>query len=312
MLVIVAPPGARQDGHRGPPRPGVGRPARRRAGVADPGRHARRSGLLPGRPGQPARGRPGSRRPALDACPGFADRAAIDGRAAGRRQRRRGRRSPAMSPGRVSSGSRSTSARLGPERAFADGLALPLRRLSEKSGFRPPVLLVDSLDEAYASAVAQNLPRLLADLDGARLVLTTRDDPRVLASIGLDAAVAAGEAVRIHLVEDAPADIDDVAAYAARAPARSRTGRGRGGPRRSDRRGRQGQLPVRVPRRRRAARVVRARPASTRPRRRTFRSPRAVWRASTATSSVASSAVTEERWSARGPADPGTARGRSR
>ena len=108
-------------------------------------------------------------------------------------------------------------ARLGPENAFANGLAVPLRRLAERAGSRPPVLLVDSLDEAYASPVAKALPRSLADLNGVRLILTTRDDPRVLAAIGdLDGAVADGRAVVVHLIDDAPADTDEVAAYAAR------------------------------------------------------------------------------------------------
>ena len=79
-------------------------------------------------------------------------------------------------------------ARLGPERAFADGIALPLRRLSEKPGFRPPVLLVDSLDEAFASSVAQRPCRASwPPSSGVRLILTTRDDPRVLAELGLEA-----------------------------------------------------------------------------------------------------------------------------
>ena len=107
-------------------------------------------------------------------------------------------------------------ARMGPELAFADGLAQPLRRLGEKPGFRPPVLLVDSLDDAYASPVAQSLPRELAALDGARLILTTNDDPRVLAELGdLDRAVQAGRAAVLHLIDDGPTGIDDVADYAA-------------------------------------------------------------------------------------------------
>lgn len=106
-------------------------------------------------------------------------------------------------------------ARLGPEDAFANGVALPLRRLAGKPGAHPPILLIDLLDEAFASPVARNLPRMLADLTGARLLLTTRDDPRVLAQLGLAGALADGGAEVVDLIEDAPAGAHDVADYAA-------------------------------------------------------------------------------------------------
>ncbi len=108
-------------------------------------------------------------------------------------------------------------ARLGPDQAFADGVAVPLRRSAERPGARPALLLVDSLDEAFSSPTARNLPRRLADLVGIRLIMTTRDDPRVLAQIhGLDRALSAGETQVLHLIDDAPAGVDDVAAYALR------------------------------------------------------------------------------------------------
>ena len=131
LLVIVAPPGTGKTAI-------AARLAQASAGRLPrmdrcrPGRHPRRGGLLPGRPGQPARGRPGSRRPALEALPGFARRAAAYCREQVNIQRRP---TPGCwrCPGRGERrrGQRIDLARLGPERAFADGLALPLRRLSE-------------------------------------------------------------------------------------------------------------------------------------------------------------------------------------
>lgn len=95
-------------------------------------------------------------------------------------------------------------ARLSEESAFARGVTLPLRLLAPQS--RPLVLLVDALDEAFSAPTARELPRLLAELQGVKIVATARDDARVLAQLGHPIA-------RLHLLDDAPADVDDALAY---------------------------------------------------------------------------------------------------
>jgi WD40 repeat protein len=95
--------------------------------------------------------------------------------------------------------------RLGPERAFAAGVALPLMRLAD-AGSRPLVILVDALDEALSSPTARDLPRLLGELAGVKLVATARADPRVLAQLG-------GSMTPLHILDDAPADTNDLLAF---------------------------------------------------------------------------------------------------
>ena len=77
--------------------------------------------------------------------------------------------------GAVVSGVHVALDRLGPERAFSAGVAAPLSRMAG-AGVRPPVVLVDALDEAFVTPAARELPRLLGELVGVRLVATTRDD----------------------------------------------------------------------------------------------------------------------------------------
>ena len=107
--------------------------------------------------------------------------------------------------GAVVSGVHVALDRLGPERAFSAGVAAPLSRMAG-AGVRPPVVLVDALDEAFVTPAARELPRLLGELVGVRLVATTRDDKRVTAQLG-------EHVESLHLLKDAPPDTDDVQAY---------------------------------------------------------------------------------------------------
>jgi hypothetical protein len=95
--------------------------------------------------------------------------------------------------------------RLGPERAFSMGVALPLRRLAD-SGAEPLAILVDALDEAVSSTTARGLPRLLGELAGIKLIATTRDDPRVLAQLG-------ESITSLHIRDDAPPGTEDLLVF---------------------------------------------------------------------------------------------------
>ena len=105
---------------------------------------------------------------------------------------------------------------------------------------------------------------MLADLSGVRLILTTRDDPRVLAELGdLEATVAAGQAVRHPPHRRCPGRHRRGRRLRRGAAAGPGTRRRGGRPRRPDRCGRPGQLPVRLPRRRRSCSPRPRSPAST-------------------------------------------------
>ena len=110
-----------------------------------------------------------------------------------------------VAPGAVVAGVYLERDDLGAERAFSADVAVPLARMAD-AGARPPVVLVDAVDEAFATPVAQELPRVLGELTGVRLVVTARDDARVLAQLGQAATT-------VHLLNDAPPDADDVHAY---------------------------------------------------------------------------------------------------
>ena len=72
---------------------------------------------------------------------------------------------------------------LGEEYAFDLALAKPLLRLKDEGAVQQMLLVIDALDEGFASSNA-GLVRLLARLEslprGVRLLVTTREDPRVL------------------------------------------------------------------------------------------------------------------------------------
>jgi energy-coupling factor transporter ATP-binding protein EcfA2 len=93
------------------------------------------------------------------------------------------------------------------DRAFRD----PLIKLYERGYTEPMLLLVDGLDEAQAYT-GTPLPRLLARLGDlpaqVRFLLTTRDDPRVLAFFR--------RAQPVDLIAGAPAGADDVGRYVTR------------------------------------------------------------------------------------------------
>ena len=113
--------------------------------------------------------------------------------------------------GDVSAGANVTGVRialngLSDERAFSGAVAVPLRKLRERSAVQPIVVLVDAVDEAATPAEVNAFSRLLAKIDGVHLIVTCRPDPRVLADFR-----ATGH--RVDLVTDAPPGDDDVHEY---------------------------------------------------------------------------------------------------
>ena len=92
--------------------------------------------------------------------------------------------------------------------AFDRVVRSPLEALVASGFDQPVVLLVDSLDEALTFPGEENLVTLLehtSDLPRqARFILTSRPDKRVTAALGERTT---------DLIEDAPADVDDVRTY---------------------------------------------------------------------------------------------------
>jgi WD40 repeat protein len=104
-----------------------------------------------------------------------------------------------VAPGATVTGVRIVLDALGGERAFARGVVQPLRHLLDRRAADRVVILVDALDEAGTDD-ASPLPALLRNLPGVRLVVTTRDDPRVLRHLG-------GAEVEVDLLADDDEDI---------------------------------------------------------------------------------------------------------
>jgi WD40 repeat protein len=84
-----------------------------------------------------------------------------------------------VAPGASVTGVRIVLDALGGDRAFARGVRQPLRHLADGGGADRIVVLVDGLDEATSDG-ATPLAALLRDLPAVHLIVTTRDDPRVL------------------------------------------------------------------------------------------------------------------------------------
>ncbi|MCK5292782.1 MAG: hypothetical protein KAR39_12305 [Thermoplasmata archaeon] len=111
--------------------------------------------------------------------------------------------------GALVAGIRIVLSSLGPERAFTEGIATPLRRLRELGYEAPIVLLIDGLDEALHSKVSSQLPELIADIEHVHLILTTRPDRGVL-------VLLKDRAQMVDLILNSPPDVDDVAGYCLR------------------------------------------------------------------------------------------------
>jgi pimeloyl-ACP methyl ester carboxylesterase len=101
---------------------------------------------------------------------------------------------------------------LGDEFSFDRAFTQPLKQLYANGYVEPMLLLVDALDEALGYSGDNNLPKLLSTLDDlprqVRILMTSRDDPRVLAFYD--------EVKPLDLIKDAPPSIDDVRDYAGR------------------------------------------------------------------------------------------------
>ena len=95
---------------------------------------------------------------------------------------------------------------LSDDRAFNNGLAVPLRHLRELGAPQQIVLLVDAVDEATNAGEVNTLSRLLGKLEGVHMIVTCRPDPRVLTDFR-------GAEHKVDLVVDAPSGINDVNEY---------------------------------------------------------------------------------------------------
>lgn len=103
-----------------------------------------------------------------------------------------------------------------PERAISLLLVDPLRQLYAADYNTQVVLLVDSLDEAETASVGPKVAQLLGGLSHrpdlpwqVRILATTRPDPRVLAYFKPIPCESS-----LDLIDDAPAEADDIAQYA--------------------------------------------------------------------------------------------------
>ena len=94
---------------------------------------------------------------------------------------------------------------LGDELSFDRGFSEPLKRLYANGYSEPILLLVDALDEAqsYTGVTIAKLLSSLNDLPASiRILITTRDDPRVLKLYR--------NAPCLDLIDDAPEDMEDL------------------------------------------------------------------------------------------------------
>lgn len=98
---------------------------------------------------------------------------------------------------------------LSDEVSFDRTLREPLKKLYEGGYEEPMLLVVDALDEALTYTGPINIVRLLAKLadlpEQIRILVTTRDDPRVLRNFR--------DVQPFDLILDAPAPVDDVHLY---------------------------------------------------------------------------------------------------
>ena len=92
------------------------------------------------------------------------------------------------------------------ETAFVRAVTLPLKRVREAGEMTRIVLLVDALDESLASKTAEELPRLLGEVEYAHLLVTARPDHRATGWLR-------ERAERMDLLADAPPGSDDVLEY---------------------------------------------------------------------------------------------------
>lgn len=86
----------------------------------------------------------------------------------------------AVAAGAAVAGVRINLGGLSPEQAFTQGVSVPLKRLREKGHAGQVVIMIDGLDEALSSDATRELTRLVADVEYAHLIITTRPDRRVL------------------------------------------------------------------------------------------------------------------------------------
>jgi hypothetical protein len=98
---------------------------------------------------------------------------------------------------------------LGDEASFNRLVREPLKKLYEEGYSEPLLLIIDSLDEATTYTGDINIVQLLTKLadfpESVRFLVTTRPDPRILKNFNVKP---------FDLIEDAPADTDDIQLYA--------------------------------------------------------------------------------------------------
>ncbi|MDD5266652.1 MAG: hypothetical protein PHO08_05935 [Methylococcales bacterium] len=99
-------------------------------------------------------------------------------------------------------------AALGDELSFDRAFTQPLMKLYGSGYTKPMLLLVDALDEAFGYSGDKTLPELLSTLGNlppqVRILMTTRNDPRVLAYF---------DEKPFDLIKNAPPNVDDVQNY---------------------------------------------------------------------------------------------------
>ncbi|MDD5266651.1 MAG: hypothetical protein PHO08_05930 [Methylococcales bacterium] len=100
-------------------------------------------------------------------------------------------------------------AAMGDELSFDRAFTLPLKKMYARGHSEPMLLMVDALDEALGYKGDKTIPELLSTLGDlppqVRILLTTRNDPRVLAYFD--------EIEPFDLIKNAPPDVDDVQNY---------------------------------------------------------------------------------------------------
>jgi hypothetical protein len=95
---------------------------------------------------------------------------------------------------------------LGPERAFTQGVTIPLKRLRERRSTERIVILLDALDESLVLDATRELTRLVAGIEYAHLIITTRPERDVLGLLEDRAEIR-------DLIRDVPPGVDDIAEY---------------------------------------------------------------------------------------------------
>jgi hypothetical protein len=113
-----------------------------------------------------------------------------------------------LADGASVSGVRINLGALGFGRAFTEGITLPLRRLRDKGFTERVVILVDALDEALVFDSTRELVHLVAGIQQAHVIVTTRPDRTVLGLVENQAEI-------VDLLRDAPSDanVNDIRDY---------------------------------------------------------------------------------------------------